>query len=790
MALPVISQYLNTEYLISARGLYITENLNQNPGLMNRYRNIFTILFLFLAAVCANALNIRGRVFDNEHNPLAGVSCRLVLPSDSAYVSSAMTDTDGYFDIKADEDREYLLLLSSIGFEKTSASCRPGTDVEIIMNPDPTSLGEVVVKGSLKHNDALAETFFLTDSLRRNSNNSLQLLDKLGGITVDWASDAVKIGEYRDVPLMLNGRDVGKELIRNLAPGRIKKIELLRFPKGKYGNIPIVLNIVTYDNYLGYEAGVQAKGLLSFRSPASHNESLGADFIYTMPEWNVYGGVGADGKKKYEATAYSYRYDDRVVEATSKEDYHNPNLSDDKHALNLNLGTDYKIADGHVVSLQTWLDGGKSVSNEKYQTPQNTLLYDGNDRYRNINSTSGLYYKGVISGKTFITSDLTYNYYNVSERRRHREASGTSELNYTGRKNYWRYNLNATRQWSRVVTSNLGYTYTDRSYRNKDRDTDELLFRSYERRHDVYALLMVNPHPKVSLAVGSNLLFVDRDNGLSSDSRCSWMPSAKLYWQAPGGVSLAGNYYCDVEYPNLDQLSTVEYSKNQILMFRGNPELKERVMHYMEWRLKIPKVVEFTYMLRHSANDITPWYLLEKDYAVETLAGSRYLHQYIGASGDYSITRQLQMNFTASYQWYGRKGPEGVSHKGRTWYLDAMATYCVVPSLYLIAAYFLRHDKLPLLQGEEYGQDEKLMLGVMSPLCKGRLSLGVNFLIPTSLVSKRTYQDIAIPGFNYTSWRDDRVNNAMVQVSLRYNFGKGSATRPGNRNRSESEKAF
>ena len=105
-----------------------------------------------------------------------------------------------------------------------------------------------------------------------------------------------------------------------------------------------------------------------------------------------------------------------------------------------------------------------------------------------------------------------------------------------------------------------------------------------------------------------------------------------------------------------------------------------------------------------------------------------------------------------------------------------------------MAAYFLRHDKHPLLQGEEYNQEENLMLGLMSPLGKGKLSLSVNFAIPTSLVSKRTYKDITIPDFKFTSWEDQRVNNTLMQISLRYNFGKGSASKANNQNRSESEK--
>ena len=730
----------------------------------------------------------RGRVIDNENNPIVGVNCVLMEQSDSTYIIGTTTNLDGDFELRVNDDREYLLQLSFIGFEKISRVCRPGNLGDFILNVNAELLEEIVVKGDPKHKDAITETFFLTDSLRNNSNNSFQLLDKLPGISVDWASDAVKIGEYRDVPIMLNGRDVGKELVQNLNPQRIKKIELLRFPKGKYGDMPIVLNYITYDNYLGYDLGVQSKGLVSFRSPNSHSENIGANFIYTLDKWNVYSDFNVTNKKMYSATAYSYLYKNEIAEASAMEDYRHPNNNNTNRYFNVSLGADYKITPKHTISIQSWLDGGEHDSYEGYQTPEKMPLSENRNNYRNINSTSGLFYRGDITDRFIITSDLTYNYYNVNENRIYKNIDELTELYYSGRKDYWRYNANVYNIWNNILTSNIGYTYTDKSYINKDTNTDKELFRSLERRHDVYASLMINPHQKVSLAIGSNVLFVHRDNGIDSDSRYSWMPSAKLHWQAHKKLSVTGNYFCNIEYPNLDQLSTVAYNKNKILMYRGNPDLKERVMHYMEWRINVPKIIEFTYMLKHSANDLTPWYVMENDYVVETLVGSKYLHQYIGLSGDYNIGQKFQVNFTANYQWYGRQGFDNIWHRGRTWYLDAMATYQMNSRLYLMTAYFLRHDKHPLLQGEEYNQEENLMLGLMSPLCKGKLSLSVNFAIPTCLVSKRTYKDITIPDFKFTSWEDQRVNNTLMQISLRYNLGKGSASKSNNQNRSEREK--
>lgn len=747
---------------------------------------IFSILFLCLIKGSLLAQNISGRVIDNEGTPIAGVYCILLEQSDYTFVIGGITDLEGKFDIDTQKDNKYLLQLSCIGYKTKSLPCSPGHIGDIVLEIDAVLLDEVVV--SIDSKDAIKQTIFLTDSLRNSSYNSLQLLDKLDGVSVDWMSDAVKIGEYRDVPVMLNGREVGKELVNNLNPKRIKKIELLRFPKGKYGEMPIVLNFITYDNYLGYDLGVQSKGMVSFRKPNSHAESLGANFIYTLDKWNIYSDVELSNRKAYSATSYSYLHKGETVETTDQEDYHHPNGKNMVTSIKLSLGTDFKIASGHILSLQSWLNCGRYFDFDKYLKPDDSPLSENTNSYDNINSTSGLFYRGIITDKFTITSDLTYNYYHVSESRSYKSLAGLSTVDYTGRKDYCRYNLNANNTWNKILGSNIGYTYTYKSYRHKDREEDVILFRSFESRHDTYAYLIVNPHPKVSLAVGSNVLFIDRENGDKSDRRCSWMPSAKLYWRPFDELAISGNYFCDVEYPNLDQLSTVTYRRNQFLKYRGNPDLRERVMHYMEWRINIPKVIEFTYLLKHSANEITPWYFWENDYVVETLTGCRYLQQYVGVTGDYNIGKKFHANITANYQWYGRKDTRGIWHRGRTWYLDVSGTYILNQHIYFMATYFLRHDKLPLLQGVEYGQEEMLTIGAIGKLCKGKLSISVNFAIPTSIISKRTYRDISIQNFRFTSWEDNRVNNALVQLGLRLNIGKGNASKSDNQNLSEKEK--
>ena len=144
------------------------------------------------------------------------------------------------------------------------------------------------------------------------------------------------------------------------------------------------------------------------------------------------------------------------------------------------------------------------------------------------------------------------------------------------------------------------------------------------------------------------------------------------------------------------------------------------------------------------------------------------------------------MELTANYQWYQRKAEKKIWRHGHTWYRELNATYTLTSSTVLLGEYFLRYDKIPLLQGEKYGQEERLILGVSKSLFKHKLSLTALCTIPTSLISKRTYQTISIPQYHFISQQDARVDNALLRISIRYNLNKGKVSKLNNLNKSEN----
>jgi hypothetical protein len=71
---------------------------------------------------------------------------------------------------------------------------------------------------------------------------------------------------------------------------------------------------------------------------------------------------------------------------------------------------------------------------------------------------------------------------------------------------------------------------------------------------------------------------------------------------------------------------------------------------------------------------------------------------------------------------------------------------------------------------------------------KNRVSIILAMTIPTNAISKRVYNEIDIPDYRYISWSNEKVNNAMIQLSLRYNLGKGKVSKMQNANKSETER--
>lgn len=654
-------------------------------------------------------------------------------------------------------------------------------------------LKDVVVVADMVSRNASKETIFITDSLRKGTVSAIQLLAKLPGITTDWGTDEVNVGKDKNVPIVINGKEVKREYAISLNPKRIKKVEIMRYPAGKYSDYPVVLNIELADDYKGWDVSAFTRNLYSFRNKHSNREAMGTSFTYTLPKVNLYGSLSFNHRQNYDVSGYEYSNMSDLVIKSEAADYKKPNMSTRNNMGSFSLGADYKLSNNQILSAQAWIERKGTKQNDSFSVFNNDKFHELNslDDFKTDDYTIGLFYKGKFANHLNLSSELIYNRYDIHEDRIYSEKDNIVLSPYKGDKNYWRYYLSANYYLGNKVSLWADYTQIWKDYSNSDRNENIVLYNSKETRSKLMGAISYQPFRNFNVLLGSHLLTVKDENQQTavSEKHTSWMPLFKGYWKPVKWMYLQYNYFCDVEYPNLDQLSTVRWQVNDVLWHRGNSELKPRIMHYSEITVNFVNIVKIDYMYKQSKDEIIDYYLQEDDKTYQTQANCNYRHNYLGMEGDYNLGKGVELSFVANYQWYHRYMKDDTKHFGRTWYLDTQLLWDVPNTkLSFMASYFLRHDKLPLLQGKQYDEEEKLFVGTSYSLLKGKLPISLEVSIPTSMISKKTYTKVSLPNFAYQIYGDNRVNAFVALISVKYSLGKGKTTKLNNSKNLDMEK--
>ena len=654
-------------------------------------------------------------------------------------------------------------------------------------------LKDVVVVADMVSRNASKETIFITDSLRKGTVSAIQLLAKLPGITTDWGTDEVNVGKDKNVPIVINGKEVKREYAISLNPKRIKKVEIMRYPAGKYSDYPVVLNIELADDYKGWDVSTFTRNLYSFRNKHSNREAIGTSFTYTLPKVNLYGSLSFNHRQNYDVSGYEYSSMSDLVIKSEAADYKKPNISTRNNMGSFSLGADYRLSNNQILSAQAWIERKGTKQNDSFSVFNNDKFYELNslDDFKTDDYTIGLFYKGKFANHLNLSSELIYNRYDIHEDRIYSEKDNIVLSPYKGNKNYWRYYLSANYYLGNKVSLWADYTQIWKDYSNSDRNENIVLYNSKETRSKLMGAISYQPFRNFNALLGSHLLTVKDENQQTavSEKHTSWMPLFKGYWKPVKWMYLQYNYFCDVEYPNLDQLSTIRWQVNDVLWHRGNSELKPRIMHYSEITVNFVNIVKIDYMYKQSKDEIIDYYQQEEDKTYQTQANCNYRHNYLGMEGDYNLGNGVELSFVANYQWYHRYMKDDTKHFGRTWYLDTQLLWNVPNTkLSFMASYFLRHDKLPLLQGKQYDEEEKLFVGTSFSLLKGKLPISLEVSIPTSLISKKTYTKVNLPNFAYQTYGDNRVNAFVALISVKYSLGKGKTTKLNNSKNLDVEK--
>ena len=233
---------------------------------MIHLRFILLIAMLLSCGQIVNAqIRIYGKIVDTEQNPISGVSCVLVNLPDSTQIAGTASNLKGYFELEAKEDKEYILQLSSIGYEKKNQICKPGNLGNIMLNEDAMLLDEVVVTPQILNTFGNKNQLTLSETAKKVGNNALDAISSLPQFKTDISSDALVTVDNKSILVLIDGMRRSSRELKMLKADEIKNIQYYSNPPARYAheNIGAVIDVRTkkkvdklYSLYLDTKNGI------------------------------------------------------------------------------------------------------------------------------------------------------------------------------------------------------------------------------------------------------------------------------------------------------------------------------------------------------------------------------------------------------------------------------------------------------------------------------------------------------------------------------------------------------
>ena len=545
-----------------------------------------------LVVMTTTAQTFTGRVVDEMQNAVPFANVVLLAGTDSAFVAGTTTDGDGVFSLGGETDKP-LLKITYLGYKTQVLEAMSAHLGTIVLEPEATELGEVVVKAQRPAYKLTAEGLKtdVENTLLSKVGTARAVLENLPG--VQRKKDAIEVFGKGAPLIYINGRKLQNQTeLDQISSEGIQSVELITSPGAKYdATVESVILIKT--------KRPQGEGF-SFNTQASNYAGKGPDLALGL-NWNyrhkgldVFGSVWYNDNKYIEDDDFTFDVQaDTVWRLNEHSDIKNHNNS-----LYTSAGMNYIFNDQHSMGFRYDTKAyflQRTRGTFTADVVANGAFYDHLENGIHMSTKSNMphtlnaYYNGRV-GKTSIDFNTDYVFYKdrksqfndeVSQQWESRTVTSTSVI----RNRLWAAKL--VLSWS-LWGGNLqvGSEY-DNTRRNDDYiNPEQVVPTSYtEQKERNYIFFAEYAHPlpfgqlKVGLRnenVSSNYYSQGKLMAEQSRSYHHLFPSVGLMARA-GNVQLMLNYAMKIKRPNYWQLrGSVTYA-NRFTWDSGNPLLKPTI---------------------------------------------------------------------------------------------------------------------------------------------------------------------------------------------------------------------
>lgn len=750
-------------------------------------RILFAIMLLgcMIQGVFAQNLEIKGMVRNGRDKAPLEFANVVLQTADSVFITGKTTDGKGRFMLDKVKAGDYLLAVSSLGYETQYIALdgfNKSIDLkEILMEDAPVSLDGVTVSASNTSSRSDRKLIFPSDRQVKASTNGMDLLQQLmlPKITVNPMSNEIKVPGNGEVQLRINGVKVELDEIKALLPADIIRIEFHDNPGLRYRNAEVVLDYIV-------------------RRPET-----GGNFSVDMSQgvnalWGEHRVSGKINHKKSEFGA-SYRIGPRDFYGMSRDNeeifhladgtvLHRKETGDPSHASmfmhNVNLNYSVQDAEKYLFNAtfrywnnhQPHWDYRGILSN--LDNPADYVdMVDLNSSDNQVPALD-LYYQRNLKNDQTLVFNVVGTYNRTSSHRFYQESRGEELLtDINNRVSGKKYSLIGEAIYEKKLANGNSLSggvwhtqsFSDNEYRN-GHDYDTHMDQSASSIYGEFK----GKVRKLDYMLGVELarLYYKQEGTDDSDQFYTFNPRFTLQYALPGQSFIRLKGYVGNLFPSLGNLNAVEQVIDSLQLQRGNPRLESYMSYLLDLNYEYQKGI--FYALVNGTYEYVPNAIMDEKYQegnkiIQTWNNQKNWQRVVGFAmfrvG--SIKDILQFSFTGGVNHYISNG-NTYSHRYTNWYCNMQASFTWKKFMLM----YQMNTNWNRFWGETLEGGENIQM-FMAKYNFKNLSLGIGAFNPFSdnwKVQSENWNQYA--SSKKTSYIKESSRLFVVSVSYNFSFGR------------------
>ncbi len=769
-------------------------------------------LFLLICLYCSGLFAQRqveasGQIKDAQTKENLEFCSVAVYNSKDSLISGAVTDDKGFFKIPLARGN-YRFVSHFIGYKSDTTSLATIMENTFLgvfkLKSDEHFLKEVNVSTSSREKLIDRDVQIVTDKLRAGTSTTSEVLGKLNGVKLDRFNNSIKVDNKDKVIILVDGMEKDQEYIKNISPDRLKKIEVIRDPGGRYGleGYSAVINIILKQDYQGTEIYISDESL-------TDPDAVKSDYIFTQNKASatinyVYNRVNVYAK-------YGNQYNNFNLQSSSKKEYNNGviieknpgsektmNTNVKEITNNYTIGIDYYLNPKHTISFESNLNTQPSGNNtsESYNVnyiangiSSGNYSIETNNKSNNSNLYGAMFYEGKLDENNKLNSNFTYSRYYNNYRSIYKENSLFTRIeegidNKKSTEFYFEY----LHTFNAKTNLQVGYGNSSENLNNNHSATgeSELQFEYSDFRNKLYSYFSWQQSKTFGIKLGGAGETSTPNSDGQKNSYLIFQPYADIKYKPMEYLDLKAKYRSGSNYPNISQANPFTSILDQQSVRTGNPYLHPEVTHKISLETSIlDGLVRVEPYYNFSHNYITEIGKLRPDTIFEYNYTNAGKYTNYGVEGGItipfgeSIALQTDFNFFNSSILYANK-----TNNINDWTITSQLSYYHQKSgSVAVLKYQKNIFKDITAQGYNKPDNDYLIALIQKPFFNQKLNIMLLYFIPVNLgldYDQGGY--IKTDAYQETKFNDISFLKNILLLEIKYRFNRGKSVKKTQKN--------